>query len=385
MLSSWDILADLVSMPTVSRSSNAELIAYATRILVEGGFEVVQVDAAAGRSNLFASLGPRDRNGVILSGHTDVVPVDGQAWESDPYRLVERDGRLYGRGAADMKGFIACVLHAARTARRHDLKLPLHVALSCDEEIGCVGVRPLLSYLRATGVGAAFCVVGEPTSMRVATSHKGKIAARAICVGAEAHSAMAQQGVNAIHLAADLIAAFRDLQLELASLVSVALPETGKEAPYSTVHVGLISGGVALNIVPARCEIDFEIRNMPEVSAAAILAQARRMAAAIVARCEDPRAEIHIEEVGGYPGLHTPDERIGDAISLLCGNDRINLSFGTEAGLFSEVLGVPVVICGPGSMDQGHKANEYVALEELQRCDAMLQRILRRLSMDRPL
>lgn len=381
-LSSRDILAHLVSMPTVSRSSNADLIDYASEVLLAAGFEILHVEAGAGRRNLFASAGPRDRDGVVLSGHTDVVPVEGQTWASDPYTLVERDGLLYGRGAADMKGFVACVLHAARSMDPRDLKWPLHIALSCDEEIGCVGVRPLLDYLRDRKFTAALCIVGEPTSMRVATSHKGKLAARATCIGREAHSALAPQGLNAVHLASELVLALRDLQSELRSLTTL---EDLFDLPYSTVHVGLITGGVALNIVPARCTVDFEIRNLPTMTTSALLDRIENAARQIVARCSDPDANIVIEVVNAYPGLHTPRDDISETVSLLGGNDRVGLSFGAEAGLFRETLGCPTIVCGPGSMDQGHKPDEFIALDQLRRCDIMLQRLLQRMSIDRPL
>jgi acetylornithine deacetylase len=381
---SKEILARLVAMPTVSRTPNTELIDFATSTLIEAGFTVRHVEAGTGRRNLFASIGPANGAGVILSGHTDVVPVAGQAWSSNPFELVERDGLLFGRGTADMKGFIACVLNAATKAHHHDLKLPLHIALSCDEEIGCVGVRPLLAALGADDLRAGLCLIGEPTSMAVATSHKGKIAARATCIGREAHSGLATQGLNAIHLATDLVNALRDYQRELLALADL---QELFEIPYSTIHVGKIAGGVALNIVPAHCTVEFEIRNLPNVEAAALLARIRDDAKKILARYADfPEARIEIEETGGYPGLHTPTHWVSDVTAIFGGQaDRVGLSFGTEAGLFREAFGFPTLVCGPGSMDQGHKPDEYIAVEQLERCDAMLDRLLHRLSIDRPL
>jgi acetylornithine deacetylase len=381
---SKEILARLVAMPTVSRTPNAELIDFATDTLIEAGFTVRHVEAGSGRRNLFASIGPANAAGVILSGHTDVVPVEGQAWSSNPFELVERDGLLFGRGTADMKGFIACVLNAATRARRYDLKLPLHIALSCDEEIGCVGVRPLLAALGADNLRAGACLIGEPTSMAVATSHKGKISARATCVGREAHSALVTQGLNAIHLATDLINALRDYQRELLALTDL---HELFEIPYSTIHVAKIAGGIALNIVPAHCTVEFEIRNLPTVEAAALLARIREDAGKIAARYADfPEARIEIEQTGGYPGLLPPTHGVGDVRAIFGGqNDRIGLSFGTEAGLFQEAFGFPTLVCGPGSMDQGHKPDEYIAVDQVNRCDAMLERLLQRLTIDRPL
>ena len=216
-------------------------------------------DATGAKANLYATIGPADRPGVMLSGHTDVVPVDGQAWTHPPFALTRRDGRLYGRGAADMKGFVACALAAALRAARRRLRAPLHLALSYDEEVGCIGVRRLIDVLAEAPVRPAFCIVGEPTSMAVATGHKGKTALRATCVGREAHSALAPLAVNALHLGCDLVAAIRARQAEIAAS---GARDGDYDVPYTTLHVGRMSGGTALNIVPNRCEVEFEIRNL---------------------------------------------------------------------------------------------------------------------------
>lgn len=371
------ILEQLVAFPTVSSASNLDLIAYVETLFAGVGWRILRVPDATGRkASLFASLGPEGPGGILLSGHTDVVPVEGQPWTSDPFTLVRRDDRLQGRGAADMKGFIACALRAAALAAARPPGAPLHLALSYDEEVGCVGVRPMIERLAALGVRPELAIVGEPTGMRIATGHKGKLALRATCCGRAGHSALAPQGVNAIHLATDLVARLRDHQRAIAS---EGAREAGYEVPYTTVHVGKIAGGTALNIVPDRCVVDFEIRSVADPAA---LLDAIFADAAAIARSTAPDAAIGIETVGGYPGLSAGDQ--ASAIALLAGltadpSPPIRVDFGTEGGLYQAALGVPVLVCGPGFMEQGHKADEYVSLDQLRRCDAMMDRIVERL------
>ncbi|AEG49540.1 acetylornithine deacetylase (ArgE) [Sphingobium chlorophenolicum L-1] len=379
MLSS-EILKDLIAFPTVSRSSNLQLLSYVEDLLAPCGAAIRRVTTESDRANLWITIGPADVPGVLLSGHSDVVPVSGQPWSHDPFTLVEEEGLLYGRGTADMKGFLACALACAIKASQRRLATPLHIAISYDEEIGCVGVRSLLGMLENEPVRPALCWIGEPTSMRLATGHKGKVALRALCTGRAAHSALAPNGLNAIHLATDFIASLRELQNDIAERMN---QDPDYDIPYSTVHVGLIAGGEALNIVPSGCTIDFEVRNIAEDSSDAIVDEIRGVAAAIVQplRTWYPEADIAIEIVNAYPGLNTRHEGAIQFMSSLSGtNDAgTKVPFGTEGGLFSETLGIPAVLCGPGSMDQGHKANEFVAREQIELCDAMLDRLLDRL------
>jgi acetylornithine deacetylase len=376
-----DLLEKLVAFPTVSRDPNIDLIRFVKDFLDRHGIASTLIgDDTGGKANLYATIGPRDRPGVMLSGHTDVVPVDGQDWSSDPFRLARADGLLHGRGTADMKGFVACALNAARLAASRPLASPLHLALSYDEEIGCVGVRRMIEMLERSPVRPAFCLVGEPTSMAVATGHKGKTALKAVCIGREGHSALAPLALNAVHLACDFVAEVRRLQAELS--------ETGRrdgdyDVPYTTLHVGKIAGGTALNIVPNRCDLDFEIRNVLEDDPSAILNRLNGVAnrIATAARRLAPEADIVIEKVNAYPGLATPpDAAVVSFVKSLTGaNSLIKVAFGTEGGLFSEHLSLPTVICGPGSMAQGHKPNEYVSEEQLAKCDAMLANLIERL------
>jgi acetylornithine deacetylase len=381
-MDSIEILERLIAFPTVSRDSNLELIGWVRERLAERGVDCALVhDAAGGKANLYASIGPADRPGVMLSGHTDVVPVEGQDWTVPPFALTRRDGRLHGRGAADMKGFVACALGAALRATERRLAAPLHLALSYDEEVGCVGVRRLIEVLAAAPVRPAFCIVGEPTSMTVATGHKGKTALAATCIGREGHSAMAPLALNALHLGCDLVAAIRSRQAEIAAS---GARDGEYDVPYTTLHVGRMVGGTALNIVPNRCELELEIRNLaaddPGALVEALRADAARIAEA--ARAQAPEAEIRVEVRNSYPGLGTaPDaEVVAFVKSLIGANGTAKIAFGTEGGLFSERLGIPTVVCGPGSMAQGHRPDEFIAVEQMARCDAMLDALLDRLA-----
>ena len=273
------ILKRLIAFETVSTDSNLALIDYVGDLLRTAGADVqVIADPSATKANLYATIGPMGQAGVMLSGHSDVVPVTGQNWQRPAFTLTSENGRHYGRGTCDMKGFLASAISMAIRAAKHDLKTPLHLAISYDEEIGCIGVRSLIDLLAAAPVKPMFCIVGEPTSMAVATGHKGKLAARATCRGVAAHSALAPTGVNAIHLASDFVRALRDIQDELANS---GTKDDDYDVPYTTVHAGIIRGGVALNIVPDTCHVDFEIRNLAGEDASAILAKIQAAADAI--------------------------------------------------------------------------------------------------------
>ena len=376
---SIEILERLIAFPTVSRDSNLALIDYARELLAAIGVEShLTHDDTGAKANLYATIGPQDRPGVMLSGHTDVVPIDGQDWTRPAFELTEADGLLYGRGAADMKGFVACALAAAEAASRRTLKTPLHIALSYDEEIGCVGVHRMIDMLEGAPVKPAIAIVGEPTNLAVATGHKGKIGFRAICKGREGHSALAPLALNAVHLAADFVNAVRAKQAEFAAQ---GVRDDDYDVPYTTLHVGKIEGGVALNIVPNRCDVLWEIRNLAEDDAGAVEAEVRAAADAIVAATGDPDAAIEIERYMGYPGLATPPDAdvVAFVRSLTGSNGQIKVAFGTEGGLFAERLGVQTVVCGPGSMAQGHKPDEFVAREQIERCDAMMAKLIDRL------
>ena len=384
--STLSFLRDLIAFPTVSRDPNRALIEYCADYLRSIGAVVEIIAADSGdKANLYATIGPDMVPGVMLSGHTDVVPVDGQLWTKPPFEAVVESGRVYGRGTADMKGFVAAALSCAGiAAQRHlqtPLQTPLHLALSYDEEIGCVGVRSLIDMLAAAPVKPAMCIVGEPTAMAIATGHKGKTAIEAACVGSVAHSALAPQAVNAIHLACDLIAQIRHLQDDM---ITDGAQDSAYDIPYTTLHAGLITSGVALNIVPDHAVVTFEIRNLAADDPEAILHRLRRAIAPViaVARKRAAEADIVFKVINSYPGLETSlDEAVVAMVAELTGRDeRIKVAFGTEGGLFSQRLGIPAVVCGPGSMEQGHKADEFVTLAQLDSCDAMLASLVDRLA-----
>ena len=364
-LSVREILERLIAFPTVCRTENAELIDWTEAFLRNLGARCHRVpNREAGRFNLFASIGPDTPDGIVLSAHSDVVPVEGQPWTTDPFVLTERDGKLYGRGSSDMKGFVACMLVAARyAASKSELRAPLHLAISHDEEIGCVGVHSMLRDLVTRGFQARGCVIGEPTGLRAVSGHKGKLAARIVCHGLAAHSANPARGCNAIGLATDMVKVIESLQEEL--------KETGNhddhyEVPFSTMQVGLIRGGVALNIVPDLCEVQFEMRLLPGVDPKPLLDRLRLEADRLCA--EQPHARIEIETLNTYPGLHTLDGSafLHEIMRITGDNAPSRIGFGTEGGLFSEYLDMPVVVCGPGSIDRAHKADEFILPEELQ-------------------
>ena len=371
----------LMAFDTVSSKPNIELMHFVRDLLAGAGIEAVLIpDPSGGKANLFATVGPKGQGGVMLSGHTDVVPVEGQTWTKPPFALTEEDGRYYGRGAADMKGFCAVAIATMLQAARRPLKTPLHLALSYDEEIGCMGVRSLVDMLAAAPVRPRFCIVGEPTGMQVATGHKGKVALRASCTGREGHSALAPMALNALHLAADFVQAVRGLQADVAAN---GLKDGDYDVPYSTLHVGKLNGGVQVNIVPNTAVIDFEIRSVAGEDVDGLIARLRAAAEAIVAplRAEFPEAAIEVSRLWDYPGLGTAsDAAVVNFVKGLTGaNGTMKVAFGTEGGLFDVRLGIPTVICGPGSMAQGHKPDEFVSVEQMGRCEAMMAALLDRL------
>ncbi|MGN8138629.1 acetylornithine deacetylase [Paraburkholderia sp. 22099] len=383
--SSRALLESLIGFPTVSRDSNLDMIAFIRRYLDELGVESeLFYNAERTKANLFATIGPRERGGVVLSGHTDVVPVEGQAWTVDAFRLTERDGRLYGRGTADMKGFIASVLAAVPGFVERTLKLPVHLAFSYDEEVGCLGVRPMLAELERRAHKPVLCLIGEPTELKPVLGHKGKLAMRCHVKGAPCHSAYAPYGVNAIQYAARMIGRLEQIGEQLAQ------PEHHDERfdpPFSTVQTGVIKGGRALNIVPAECEFDFEVRALPGFDAHRVADALQTYAEAELLpkmRAVKSEADIRFQSLSAYPALATsPDSEAARLLALLSGSEEFGtVAFGTEGGLF-EQAGIPTVVCGPGSMDQGHKPDEFVTVEQLRACDAMLARLADCLSVAR--
>ncbi|MEE4818611.1 acetylornithine deacetylase [Pseudomonas alliivorans] len=374
-----DIFKRLIAFETVSSEPNMALIEYVRDLLATRGIESLIVrDETGKKANLFASTGPREQPGVLLSGHTDVVPAAGQAWTVPPFQATLRDGRIYGRGTCDMKGFIALAIDAMLDAADMALTRPLQLALSHDEEIGCVGVRRLLDVLHLAPVRPFLCVVGEPTLMQFAVGHKGKSSYRTYCRGQEAHSSLAPRAVNAIHLASDFIAELRESQKQVEQQ---GVRDDGYDIPYSTVHIGRIDGGKALNIVPNLCTLEFEYRNLPGDDPDQLLEQLRERAEVLVreARQLSGVAAIDIEIMNEYPALETHPSV--EAVRMLHafaepGTRHIKVSYGTEGGLFAGRLNVPVVVCGPGSIEQAHKPDEFIEESQMNAGERFLQSLL---------
>jgi acetylornithine deacetylase len=375
-----DLLAKLVSFKSISRQSNLDLIAFVEDYLAGHGVRSRRVYSADGRrANLYATIGPAERGGICLSGHSDVVPVEGQPWSSDPFVLLERDnGHLYGRGTSDMKGFIACVLATVPHFIEHVTDVPIHIAISYDEEIGCVGVRVLLDELAKDVARPTGCIIGEPTEMRLASAHKGKSAYRCCVRGLAGHSAQPHLAVNAVEYAADLVAFIRNRGR---ALQTDGARDARYDPPFSTVQTGTISGGVAVNVVPDRCEFEFEIRELPGADGERIVGELTRFASGTLLpemKRVAADAAIELQPLVEYPGLR--DDASSAALKARCGrllddNSGTTLSFGTEGGLFQSI-GIPAVVCGPGSITHAHKADEYITVSELHACVSFLERLV---------
>ncbi|MFO2463501.1 acetylornithine deacetylase [Pseudomonas sp. 15FMM2] len=376
-LRSRALLARLVSFATVSRDSNLSLIEFVRDYLQGLGVDCELIyNPERTKANLLASIGPQVAGGVVLSGHTDVVPVDGQAWTVEPFCLSEAQGKLFGRGTADMKGYLASVLAAVPIFLASPLRRPVHLAFSYDEEVGCLGVRSLLALLPQRIPQPALCLIGEPTLLQPVLGHKGKLAMRCHVKGAACHSAYAPYGVNAIEQAARLIGRLAEIGADLAA---PSRHDPRFDPAYSTVQVGVITGGTALNIVPADCRFDFEVRALPDFTAQNVVEQLQDYAEQTLLpgmRAVQADTAIDFEPLSAYPGLATaPDSDAARLIARLCGSDAFGtVAFGTEGGLFHQA-GVPTVVCGPGSMDQGHKPDEYVGVEQMAACDRLMDRL----------
>ncbi|SDB34636.1 acetylornithine deacetylase [Pseudomonas sp. NFACC23-1] len=371
------LLVELVSFATVSRDSNLALIEFVRDYLQGLGVNSELIyNAERTKANLLASIGPAVPGGVVLSGHTDVVPVDGQAWTVDPFCLTEMDGKWFGRGTADMKGYLASVLAAVPVFLASPLRRPVHLAFSYDEEVGCLGVHSLLEVLVRRIAQPALCLIGEPTQLRPVLGHKGKLAMRCHVRGAACHSAYAPYGVNAIEQAARLIGRLGEIGAQLAE---PSRHDPRFDPAFSTVQVGVVRGGTALNIVPADCRFDFEVRALPDFDPLVVVEQLQGYAEQTLLPAMQAVAAdtaIRFEPLSAYPGLATsPDSAAARLVAQLCGSDAFGtVAFGTEGGLFHQA-GVPTVVCGPGSMDQGHKPDEYVSVEQMAACDRLMDRL----------
>jgi acetylornithine deacetylase len=373
-----EVLEALVGFDTTSRNSNLALVEWVEAYLDRFGVTHERVpDETGAKANVWATIGPPGVPGTILSGHTDVVPVDGQSWSNDPFRLTERNGRLYGRGATDMKGFDACCLAAVPEMMAAPLTRPIHLALSYDEEVGCLGVRGMIARLERAPVKPAACFVGEPTEMGVVIGHKGKRSFRVFVHGKTCHSSLAPHGVNAVEYAARLIVKIRDISDRLARS---GTRDPLYDVPYTTAHTGVVHGGTALNIVPDVCMFEYEFRPLATDDVGNLVNEVTaygRERLEPEMRAVDPAARIVFEEKSEFPGLETSasDDVVGLAKRLAGRNEHSKVAYGTEAGLFA-LAGIPTVVIGPGSIDQAHKADEYIAVSQLEACGAFLDRLI---------
>ena len=372
-----EILADLIGFQTVSQDSNLEMIAYINQRLDQiGARTYLTLNPEGTKANLFATLGPPEEDGgIVLSGHTDVVPVEGQDWSSDPFTATLRDRRVYGRGACDMKGFIACAMAFAPHFQEIDLKRPIHLAFTYDEEVGCLGGQVMLRELQAVGRKPSLCIVGEPTMMKIIEGHKGCCEYTTSFTGLEGHGSMPEHGVNAVEYAARFVMRL----LEIGEDLRARAPEDSRfEPPWSTIQIGRMAGGIARNIIAGSCAVEWELRN---INTADFDFSHERIRAFVETellprmRAVYPDAAIITETIGEVAGLE-PMSR-SEAVALvraLTGNEEKAecVSFSTEAGLFQQ-LGVDTVICGPGSIEQAHKPDEFIALDQMSACLEMIE------------
>jgi acetylornithine deacetylase len=375
------MIEHLIAFNTVSRDSNLGLIEW-VRDYLQGYGAVTRLtyDETGKKANLFATLGDSPKPGLVLSGHSDVVPVDGQQWDTDPFRAVERDGKLFARGSADMKGFIGIILAQApkfvKALNDGRLDAPLHYSLSYDEEVGCIGVRGLIRDLEENHIRPAGCVVGEPTSMQPIIAHKSTNKFRCAVHGREAHSSYVTHGVNAIEYAARLVVFVRQIADRLAQAET---RDYGFTVPYSTLSTGMIRGGIAFNVVPKDCVFHFDMRTLPHTSADGLYQEIHAFAQRLASEMQavDAASGIELEWLSQTAGLAASEtDAIVQWAMQLSRHSRVGkVSYGTEAGLFQR-MGVPSVICGPGDIAQAHGPNEFVALEQLAQCERFMDRIL---------
>lgn len=375
------MLERLVSFDTTSRNSNLELIGFVRSWLDAHGVRYrVSHDATGRKANIHAIVGPDAKGGLALSGHVDTVPVDGQAWTGDPFRLRSAGGRLYGRGAADMKGFVAAALAAVPEMRARGLARPLHLFITYDEETDCGGARRLIADLEESGLAPALCVVGEPSGMQPILAHKGRLAVRVSVRGLPGHSSAPGRGVNAVQAAGEAIAWVAG---EARRFAAEGPFEEGFDPPHTTTQVGLVQGGTALNIIPEHATFVMEWRNIPADDA---LAQLDRLKAHVAATIEPamraicPECGFTFETQDWLPGLGLPAQHpLADAVRQATGSNAAGkVSYGTEGGLYQRA-GIPTIVCGPGHIAQAHQPDEWIAQEQLDACDRFIRRIAEQL------
>ena len=379
-MTALDLVKTLIAFDTTSRGSNLALIDFAQTLLEKSGARCRRsYDATGKKANLFATIGPEGDGGYVLSGHTDVVPVDGQDWSSDPFKPEVRGGKLYGRGACDMKGFVGVALALAPEIAKAKLTKPIHFALSYDEEVGCVGVTGLLDDLKAQSIKPALAIIGEPTLMRIVGAHKGGAKLTTRCCGREHHSSQPEHGANAVMMAGEFVHLLDSVWDELR-----ADADPRFDPPHSTVQANVIAGGTAVNILAKEAEVTWEYRCLPDRDASAIVERVRQRAEAEVLpkyQRRAPEARLDTTLHAAYPGLAMDED--SPAIRLareLTGANQVEaVAYGTEAGHFQN-YGIPAVICGPGSIEQAHRPDEFCEVSELTACEAFLRKVIAKAS-----
>lgn len=379
----YRLIEQLVSFDTTSRQSNLNLIEWVRDYLKGLGVPTrLTYDAARNKANLFAQLGEGSQPGIVLSGHTDVVPVDGQDWHTDPFAATVVDDRILGRGTADMKSFIAVSLGSARRFLAAPLKAPVYYALSYDEEVGCLGVRGLLADLARNDIRPAGCIVGEPTGMQLVGAHKGKRSYRCCLSGKEAHSALAPRGVNAIEYGARLIVHIRQTAERLRENER---RDDAFDVPFTTLQTGTIAGGTAVNIVPRECAFEFELRYLSGTDPDTLEREIKAYAESILLpemRRIDPDTSITFENISDIPGLDSQLDadivRLARVLTQGATEHMGKVAYATEAGLFQRA-GIPAVIVGPGLIEQAHKPDEFITLSQVARCETFMDRLIEEL------
>ena len=371
------ILNKLVSYETISETNNKDIALFIINFLKNLNIEAKKFEGHKGRFNIYSRIGPAKEGGIILSGHTDVVPVIGQDWTTNPFKLVKKGDKYFGRGTCDMKGFIAVVLNLLAQIKVNKLKKPLHLIFSYDEEVGCKGIQKLVPFLSKLKPKPKFCIVGEPTEMKLVNQHKGKRNFKVYFYGLESHSSLIENGLNSINYCSKFIEFLKNKQLEIKE------KKDPKFIPsFSTINIGIIHGGIAVNIIPKLCELEFEIRNTPSFNTEEFISETKNYLNKLESEMKsfNSKCSIKFEEQITFPPLSTPES--SEVISLCLNNLNSNsidtVSFGTEAGVFNE-LNFQTVVCGPGSIEQAHKPNEFIRISQLKKCEKFLKKIIKSL------
>lgn len=373
------ILKHLIEFKTISETENNSLITFVKKYLSSFDINCTVLPGTKNQSNLYARIGPDCEGGIFFSGHTDVVPVEGQNWLYNPFTTTETADKIYGRGTADMKGFLSIVLSLVPTIKKLKLKRPVHIMFSYDEEIGCVGIKKAIPFIQQMKRKPRYCIVGEPTNMNLVTKHKGKKNFKVTFNGIESHSSLINDGLNAITYAAQFINYLQSVQIELQKKKYL---DDNFDPPFTSINVGTINGGIALNIVPKKCEIEFEIRDLPNVCTSNLIKNLKQYIKKTEVEMKkiNKKAKIDFKIEDSFPGLNTHQNKsiVSIGLNALKTNKISTVSFGTEAGVFHK-LGIETIICGPGSITQAHKANEFVKKNQLQQCELFLKNIIRSL------